>query len=181
MNRIIFILLAAVAIGTAAQLSIPLPESFAAAPITGQTFAISIVAYLLGSKDGTLSVLLYLLLGGLGLPLFSNFSGGYEILLGPSLGYFVGFIFAAFLIGKWKENKTIGFGQQFLSFLLGTILILICGMLGLVRYLSTSDAFTKGVLPFLAGALVKVLLAAILISLIRRFQELMNQSGMRPN
>ncbi|MEQ8908739.1 MAG: biotin transporter BioY [Vicingaceae bacterium] len=181
MTRAISILIAAVAIGATAQLAIPLPENFAAAPITGQTLAVSVAAYLLGSKDGPLAVLLYLLLGALGLPLFSDFKSGLTVLTGPTMGYFVGFVLAAFLIGKWKENKAHKFGQYFLAFLLGTLTILMLGMLGLLRYLSLKEAFLKGVLPFLAGGLVKILLAAILISLISRFKKLMNQEGMRPN
>lgn len=179
LNKLVGSLVAAVAIGAAAQLSISLPESYAVAPITGQTLAISVAAYLLGKNWGTFAVVLYLLLGIAGLPVFADFKGGFEVFIGSSLGYMIAFVIAAYFIGWWAEHNENTFGKNFLAFTIASLLILFLGMFGLVRYLSFKEAFFKGIVPFLAGALVKVLLASILISVISRFQALMNRDDLR--
>lgn len=84
-----------------AQITIPLPL----VPITGQTLAIGIVATILGSKYGTLASLLYLILGAVGIPVFSGFSGGLGVIVGPTGGFIFGFIPTAFIIGYYLEKK----------------------------------------------------------------------------
>lgn len=79
-------------IGIFAQITIPLPL----VPITGQTLAIGLAATILGARYGTLSVLLYILMGAVGIPVFSQFSGGFSVLVGPTGGFIVGFIPTAF-------------------------------------------------------------------------------------
>lgn len=74
-------------------ISIPLP--FSLVPISLTNFVICISAYVLGTKKGTLSCILYLLIGLAGLPVFSGFSGGAAKMLGPTGGYLIGFIFQA--------------------------------------------------------------------------------------
>lgn len=172
-------LVAAVCIGATAQIAIPLPENFAAAPITGQTLAVTISAFLLGKKWGSIAILFYLILGILGAPLFSDFESGLDVFLGPSLGYFIGFLACAYFLGWWAENKSTQFGPSLLAFLIGSLLILFIGMLGLLRYFDLKDALWKGVLPFLPGAIVKVFLASILIYVIQRFKGLMNNEELR--
>lgn len=166
--------IAVVAMGASAQLSISLPESTSVAPITGQSLAVLLVAWLLRWQWGTLAVILYLLVGVLGAPVYSDFSSGIETFTGPSLGYFIGFIVATAVVGKMAETQKSRFGYYLLQMLIGSLIILLIGWLGLFRYLDAKDGFMKGVLPFLPGALVKIFLAAILLSVYRRFKQLLN-------
>ena len=167
-------LIAIVALGASAQLSISLPESVSVAPITGQTLAVLLIAWILKWRWGALAIVLYLIIGTLGAPIFSEFSSGVEVLTGPSLGYFIGFVVAALVVGKMAEKQKSRFGFYLLQMLIGSLVILLIGWLGLFRYLDWKEGLIKGVLPFLPGALIKVFLGAILLSVYRRFKQLMN-------
>ena len=167
-------LIAIAALGAAAQLSISLPESVSVAPITGQSLAVLLVAHLLKWKWGFLSTSAYLLLGLLGVPVFSDFSSGSEVVFGPTMGYFIGFIIAVLAVGKLAETQKSRFPFYLLQMLIGTLIILLIGWLGLFRFLEPKEAFMKGILPFLPGALVKILIGAILLSVHRRFKMLLN-------
>ena len=74
-------------------LSIPLP--FSPVPISLTNFAIFLAIFVLGMKNGTISFIIYLLLGAIGVPVFSSFRGGLQVLAGPTGGYLIGFIFLA--------------------------------------------------------------------------------------
>ena len=77
-------------------LSIPLP--FSPVPISLTNFAIFLAIFVLGMKNGTISFIIYLLLGAVGVPVFSSFRGGFQVLAGPTGGYLIGFIFLALII-----------------------------------------------------------------------------------
>ncbi len=171
-----------IAAGTAltaamAQLVIPLWP----VPITGQTFAVLFVGATLGAVRGALSMLLYLVLGVVGLPIFAaGDSGG---LLGTtSGGFIVGFIAAAALTGwlaqqQW-DRKVL---RTFLSFAAGTVVIYLFGLPWLyavlttfpaelmTQYFGTTDVLqatiSGGILPFLVGDTIKAVLAAALLPL----------------
>ena len=166
-------------IGAAAQVSIPLPESISVAPITGQSLAILMVACILKWQWGGLSVLLYCLIGGLGAPIFADFKGGFDVLTGPTMGYFIGFLLATLAIGYLATIQKSRFPFYLLQMLLGTLIILLVGWLGLLQFLDTKQAFLKGVLPFLPGALAKIFLGAILLSVYRRFKSIMNAKSIQ--
>ena len=78
-------------------LSIPLP--FSPVPISLTNFAIFLAIFVLGMKNGTISFIIYLLLGAVGVPVFSSFRGGFQVLAGPTGGYLIGFIFLALIMG----------------------------------------------------------------------------------
>ena len=78
-------------------LSIPLP--FSPVPISLTNFAIFLAIFVLGMKSGTISFIIYLLLGAVGVPVFSSFRGGFQVLAGPTGGYLIGFIFLALIMG----------------------------------------------------------------------------------
>src|SRR5690625_3873612 len=84
-----------------AQVSIPVPLGV---PITGQTLAIVLAATIFGCRFGTLSALLYLIIGATGVPVFAQFTGGLGIIVGPSGGFLVGFIPATFIMGYYLEK-----------------------------------------------------------------------------
>lgn len=160
-------------LGVAAQLSISLPENVSLVPITGQSLAVLLIAHLLKERWASIALLLYFIIGCLGVPVFSDFKGGLEIFTGPSLGYFIGFLIAAIVVGVMSRKQKEKFPSYLLQMFLGTVIILLCGYLGLFRFLDAKTAFVKGVLPFLPGALVKIIIGAILLSIVRRFKGFM--------
>lgn len=150
-------------VAASAQVSIPLP--FTPVPITGQTFGVLLVGMLLGSRRGALSLLLYLLEGASGLPVFAGGVGSLARLVGPTAGYLWSYPLAAFLVGLLTER---GWDRSplrtALAMLLGGFLILGMGTLWLGQF--TDDlraAFLQGCAPFLFGDLVKTALAAALL------------------
>jgi len=130
---------------------------------TGQGLAVLVVGMALGSLRGALSMVLYVLLGVLGLPVFSHSSAGVETITGPAGGYVLGLVLAAALVGWFAER---GLDRTFLrsvaSASAGTVVILVIGTawLATVNQLSPSEAFAQGVLPVAVAGLAKVLIAA---------------------
>lgn len=86
------------------QISFPLPSGI---PVTLQTFAVALCGYALGCKRGTLAVLVYIVLGAVGLPVFANFSGGFGSLVGLAGGYIYGFLPMAALCGLGTKCRTV--------------------------------------------------------------------------
>ena len=166
-------LISIAALGAAAQLSISLPETVSVAPITGQSLAVLLIAHLLKETWATVAIAIYIVIGIVGAPVFAGFEGGWEVFSGPSLGYFIGFIVAAMVCGRLARKQDERFKFYLLQMLIGSILILLCGWLGLFRFLDGKTAFVKGVLPFLPGALIKLTIGALLLSVIRRFKSFM--------
>lgn len=105
------------------QISIPMPSQV---PLTLQTFAIALTGCMLGAKHGSMAVIVYILLGAVGLPIFSNFKGGLGTLFGYTGGFIFGFIFMAVLCGLGaKQKKHIGI---LLSFA-GALITHVCGVI----------------------------------------------------
>jgi biotin transport system substrate-specific component len=135
-------------------------------PITLQTFFTGLAGALLGGYAGALSQMVYLLLGVIGMPVFAGGRAGLGILLGPTGGYLIGFIAGAYVIGKMVEaRKEAGLVWIALSLAAGDLIIYSLGtlQLSLVAHLSLAKAILVGVVPFLAGELLK-LVAASLVS-----------------
>lgn len=145
-------------IGIMAQLTIPLPL----VPITGQTLAIGLAATILGAKYGTLTVLVYLGLGAVGIPVFAQMSGGLGSLFGPTGGYLFGFLPTAFIIGFYLEKTSYTLLQAVIANILGMFVALTFGTVWLmiVANLSWKAAFMGGFLPFLVVGIIKAVLAA---------------------
>jgi len=145
-----------------AQLAFHLP--FSPVPVTMQTFGVILVGALLGSKRGALSMIAYIAEGGAGLPVFAGGKFGFIVLLGPTGGYLLGFVAAAFIVGWFAER---GWDRRCWSTVvamsLGTIVIYICGLAWLVRFVGVELVFKAGLYPFLPGAAVKIGLASILL------------------
>lgn len=143
-----------------AQVRIPLP--FTPVPITGQTFAVLLVSASLGSRRGLASLALYLGLGISGLPVFAGGTGGLKHLFGPTGGYLLGFLLAAYVIGRMAEKGLErSIRTSFIPFLVGTLLIYISGASWLAFYVGPAAALEKGVLPFLVGDSIKLVMAAL--------------------
>jgi biotin transport system substrate-specific component len=148
----------------AAQVSVPLQP----VPITGQTLAVLLVGSSLGALRGTLSMVLYAVLGVIGLPIFSDGTHGFGIIAGPTGGYIVGFIFAAALTGwlaqrAW-DHRILG---AILSFAAGTVVTFAFGLpwLAIDLGLNLEQTLAGGLYPFILGGVIKALLAAGIIRL----------------
>jgi biotin transport system substrate-specific component len=143
-----------------AQIRIPLP--FTPVPLTGQTFAVLLVGAALGSKRGAASLALYPLLGALGLPFFAGGASGLAYMSGPTLGYLVGFVVAAYVAGLLAERGLErSVRTSLIPFLAGTLVIYIFGAGWLAVLFGIQQAITLGVLPFLVGDAIKLVLAAL--------------------
>lgn len=120
-SDIALVLSGAVLTGLAAQVSIPTPLGV---PFTLQTFAVLLVAGSLGSVRGMLSMLAYALMGAVGLPVFSEASSGFSVLVGSTGGFILGFVAAAFVVGKLAElNWQSNVAKMSAAFLAGSVII----------------------------------------------------------
>jgi len=135
-------------------------------PITGQTFGVLLVGALLGWKRGGAAVLAYLAEGASGLPVFAGATGGAAVFLGPTAGYLAGFVPAAMLVGwlaqlGWDRH----FGLTVLAMIGGNLIIYLFGVPWLRTVLAVDwpTAFSYGLTPFVAGDLVKILFAAVVL------------------
>ena len=154
-----------------AWISIPLGVQ----PFTMQTFAVFVAAGLLGAKGACWAVLSYMLLGAVGLPVFSGMQGGIGVLLGNTGGYVVGFVFIALIEGWAAEKYRRSPRALVLSMVLGT---LVCYAFGtawyVLAYLSHSGGagvlgvLTMCVFPFVIPDIVKMLLALAVIKRVSR-------------
>lgn len=144
-----------------AQVRIPLP--FTPVPITGQTFAVLLVGAALGSKRGFAALLTYLAMGAAGLPFFAGGASGVHHLVGPTTGYLIGFVAAAWLVG-WLAERGLErrLPQAVLVFLAGEVVIYLFGVPWLAVVLgSLEKAILAGFLPFLIGDAIKLIAAAL--------------------
>ncbi len=140
-------------------------------PISAQSLSVLLVGATLGARLGGLSMLTYLGMGAVGLPVFSGGAGGVQHLVGPTVGYLVGFVVAAALMGwlsqRFHTTRSIAAAGMTAAttFLLATVVILACGMVGLMAVLglSTREAWAVGVTPFWIGALIKAGVATLYI------------------
>jgi biotin transport system substrate-specific component len=143
------------------QVAVYLP--FSPVPVTGQTFGVLVLGALLGSRLGPAAVTLYLAEGALGLPVFSpGPTWGLARLISPTGGYLLGFVAAAWVVGRlgeagWRRQL----GPTVASLLLGTAAIYVGGLVGLTLYLPLDRALALGVLPFVLGDALKIGLAAV--------------------
>lgn len=151
-----------------APISIVFP--FSPVPVSLGTFSIYIAVIVLGQKKGVLSVLLYILLGFVGLPVFSGYTGGAGKLLGPTGGYIIGYIFMTFICGIFIDKKSNKILYCFWGMLLGTGICYLFGTiwLSIQSQISLSAAFKVAVLPFIPADFIKLSLACSLGFQIRR-------------
>lgn len=154
--------IAAAVIALSAQLSFPLPATDI--PQTAQTIAVLVCGSLLGPVPGALAVLMYLLAGVLGLPVYSDGGSGWQTLLGSSAGYFLGFVLAAALTGVLRQScRSNALWLLSVHMFAAHQLILVMGWLWLSVSLGLVDGFYAGVTPFIYGAIVKSVLCALVV------------------
>lgn len=142
-------------------LSIPLP--FSPVPISLTNFAIFLAIFVLGMKNGTISFIIYLLLGAVGVPVFSSFRGGLQVLAGPTGGYLIGFIFLALIMGFALDHFDRKLVPTIIGMIIGMVVCYAFGTVWLAKLLSPSfkEGLMMGVIPYLAGDVAKIIIAAI--------------------
>jgi biotin transport system substrate-specific component len=157
-RSLIFAALLAAFMAIIGPLSIPLPGGV---PLSLLTFGLFLAAYLLGWRLGTLAVLIYLLLGLVGLPVFSGFTAGASKLLGPTGGYLIGYIPAALIAGKLCAAHR-KFLPTVLSMLAGSVVCLAVGTVWFMAVTHTAliPALVICVVPFIPGDIAKMAAAA---------------------
>jgi len=153
-----------------AQIRILLP--WTPVPITGSTFGAIFAGILLGNIWGGVSMIIYITLGAVGLPVFTGFKAGTEVLMGPTAGYLLGFVVAAFFIGSITDNhvKARRFLPLFNLMLISSALILLLGSAYLGIWasavkghpVSLSDLLWMGFVPFVPGDVIKSFAAALI-------------------
>lgn len=166
----IYIAMFGILIGICSWIVIP-----GAVPFTLQTFAIFLTLSVLGGKMGTWSVLLYIFIGLTGIPVFSGFQGGIGVLLGPTGGYIIGFIFSALTMWLFE----VLFGNKPLTLALSMVIAqLICYIFGTLWYLliysgnsstlNISVVISLCVVPFIIPDIIKIIMALLLSKQLRR-------------
>ena len=147
----------ATAIFISGQIYIPLP--FTPVPITLQTFALYLGAAWLGAGRGIAGPLLFASVAAAGLPVRSGFEAG---LTGATAGYILGWMLAAFLIGRVLGGKDVSMGRAVAVMASGSALVYTCGLLHLTLLLDIpfQQALWMGFLPFLPGDALKIAAAA---------------------
>jgi biotin transport system substrate-specific component len=154
-------------VGLSAQVFFYLPWN-PAVPVTLQTFAVILTAGALGSVRGVLAMLVYAVAGVVGVPWFAEASSGYSA---PSFGYIIGFIVAAFVVGRIAEHgATRSFAKSMGLMLLGSVIIYAIGATWLkfnlgIPWFGADSAWAYGVKDFIVGDVIKLIAAAGLLPL----------------
>lgn len=146
---------------------IPLPGLI---PISLGSMGVYFAVYILGMKQGFLSVLIYLLLGFAGVPVFTGFSGGAGKVLGPTGGYLAGYLFLALIFGFFVDRWVSRIVVCLFGMILGTAVLYLFGSAWLAwqNGLSLTAALAAGAIPFLPGDLLKMIIVLLIGSQVRK-------------
>ncbi|MDD7796303.1 biotin transporter BioY [Clostridium sp. 'White wine YQ'] len=157
---ITFIGMGAAILAVLSQFSIPLP--FSAVPLTLQVPAVILISIIFKPKQSFLSVLVFLLLGAIGLPVFASFHGGFNIIVGPTGGYLLGFLIMPLIISNVASST-----NTILIFILTYIALAFDYLVGvlqlsLVAHLSVTAALAAGLYPFIVKDIIVVFITILL-------------------
>ncbi len=158
------VLAAAALTAASAQISIPVPGS--PVPVTGQTFAVLLSGAALGANRGAAAMSLYVLLGLVGLPVFADASSGWSVVWGATGGYLIGFVIAAYVLGRLAEARLDRTAWKALP-IFGVASLIVFGIgvpwLAVAADVSLAKAVDLGFTPFILGGVLKAALAAALL------------------
>ena len=172
-NKLIKIFLISILGSILLTISAKIKIPFYPVPMTMQTFVVLFLGISFGYKVGVITIILYLLEGISGLPVFSNSPEkgiGIAYFVGPTMGYLIGFIFACFLAGYFKY--TSNYLINFLKILISTSIIYIFGILWLGTLIGWDKPILQlGVFPFLLAELFKILLLTLLVGKIIKLRK----------
>lgn len=161
----------------------PIPLGFIPVPITLQTLGVMLAGSFLGKKTGLITLILFIVLVALGLPLLSGGRGGLSVFVGPTIGYFLSWPIAVFCIGYMTEKlwSSLRLWKLILiNFVFGVILVSLIGapVMALITHTSIWAGLV-GAIAFLPGDLIKAIIASIVIlqlKAISPIEEKLNQS-----
>ncbi|SCJ97492.1 Biotin ECF transporter S component BioY2 [uncultured Clostridium sp.] len=156
-------------------IAFPLP--FTPIMITSQTIIINLIALTMNTKNGVLSIIVFYLIGAIGLPVFSGGRSGVGTLIGPSGGYFLGFLLTVLVISLIK-GKNLNFKKSIiLTMFVGMIIIYVCGAawMGYYNGLSFMENLKVSILPFIPGDLIKCVLASFIAVRINKIYGVGNE------
>lgn len=167
-----YIGLSAALIAVCAWISIPI----GAVPITLQTLGVCLISSLFGAKRGSFALIVYLLLGAIGLPVFSSFKGGIGVLFGATGGYIIGFIFTAIIVGFASDK----FGEKLWVLIIAMLLgVAVCYAFGTAWFIlvysketaamTLSKTLSLCVTPFILPDIAKIVLASVLTNRLKKF------------
>ena len=171
-NRLYMMILCAIfaaIIAVATFIQVPLP--FTPVPITLTFLAVYLAGGLLGPKYGTISVVVYILIGAIGIPVFSGFRGGIGVLAGATGGYIVGYIAMVLIIGLiLGSNRNPSTARLIIATVSGSIACYIFGTAWFMILMKVGllEALSMCVFPFLLGDLLKLITAVLLIKVLRK-------------
>ncbi|KAF1297875.1 BioY family transporter [Enterococcus sp. JM4C] len=133
-------------------------------PLTGQTLAVGLTATLLGKRTGTYAILIYLLLGLVGLPVFAGMTSGFGVLFGTTGGYLIGFIFNGLVTGAILEKTAFTYSWAIIANTIGAMVTLFFGTvwLKISADLSWQSAFSSGFVFFILPGIIKAVAAGYL-------------------
>lgn len=169
-RNVVLVVAGTALLALSAKINVPLPY----VPMTMQTLVVLMIGAGYGSRLGLMTLLAYIAEGAIGLPVFASPAGGVAILMGPTGGYLAGFAVAAFVTGWMCEN---GFGRSvlrvFIAMAVGHVIILALGFVWLAfgMKLGMERAWLVGVVPFIAGSVVKNALATALMGVLSRWAQ----------
>ena len=148
----------------------PLAVPIGPVPISLTNLVIYFSLFILGTKKGTISYLIYLLIGLVGIPVFSGFTSGPGKLFGPTGGYLIGFIPLALIAGYFINHFHNKKALRFLGMILGTAVCYALGTtwLAIQAHMGFQAALMAGVVPFLPGDFIKMILALLIAPQIRK-------------
>lgn len=160
----------------AAPFSIPIPS---AAPLSLATFAIYLIGTLLGRSKGSAAVALYILIGMVGLPVFSGFMGGFAKVAGVTGGYIIGYVPCVFLTGLFTELSGGKLRGMVAGMIFGTLALYVLGTIWFMLFTGSglSEALAGCVIPFLPADVLKMIAACgVSVPLRNRLLPIMNNS-----
>jgi biotin transport system substrate-specific component len=164
----VFTALFAAVLCVVSPFSIPLP--FSPVPLSLATLAIYLAASVMNWKTGTLSVILYVLIGLVGVPVFSKFGAGVQQIVGPTGGFIVGYIPMALAIGLMVDRLDPKKWVYPVSMVIGTVILYACGTVWFMISLDATltKALTACAIPFLPGDAAKIVVASIIAPILRK-------------
>ncbi|SRR5579883_1014445 len=160
LHRASLILAGVFLLAFASQLSIPLQP----VPLTFQSVTVILIGMTYGARCGAAVVAAYLIAGACGLPVFADHSGGIQHFFGPTAGYLIGFLPAAYISGYLAQKgwaKSII--RSFMVALLGASVIFLCGLSVLSLSIGWDKAIAVGLMPFIISEPIKLAAASFII------------------
>lgn len=145
-----------------AYISFPIP--FTPILITAQTIVINLIGLILKPKKSVITILVFLLIGSIGIPVFSGGRAGIGTLVGPSGGYFLGFVISVFAISTLRGNKVDFKRYLFLTIVIGMPIIYFFAAMWMSYYNGATiiETIKISVLPFIVGDIIKGFIASII-------------------